>query len=273
MLNNTRLTRKFDQLKTYNKGALSVFMTAGYPNYDASLELLKGLPKNGVQTIELGIPFTDPPADGPAIQLASQKALENGMTVAKTLQMVKEFRKEDKETPIVLMGYYNPIHKYGKDDFAKDAKAAGADALLIADLPPEQSDEYHPELEKNGLHLICLATPATNNERLKYVLKNASGFLYYVSILGVTGSKNAVRDEVADAMQRMKQHTDLPVAVGFGIKTPEQVGEIAELADLTVVGSAVVQKLSDTLKAYENNSDKAVKATLQFVADLADGIK
>lgn len=273
MLNNTRLTKKFEKLKAENKGALSVFITAGDSDYETSLELLKGLPKAGVQTIELGMPFSDPPADGPAIQLASERAIKAGMTVAKTLQMVKDFRKTDDETPIILMGYYNPIYKYGQEEFAKDAKEAGADAILIADLPPEESDEYQPILEKHGLHFIFLATPATDDERLPYVLKNASGFLYYVSILGVTGSKSAVKDEVADAITRIRKFTDMPIAVGFGIKTPEQVGEIAKLADAAVVGSAVVKHFADAIENCNGDKKKAVEDTLKFVTDLANGIK
>ena len=258
----TRIDAKFAQLRANGKKAFVSYIMAGDPDYETSLEVVKGLPKAGVDIIELGLPFTDPMADGPTIQLAGQRALEAGMTLERTLQMATEFRKGDNDTPIVLMGYYNPIFSHGVEAFLSDAKAAGIDGLIVVDLPPEEDDELCIPAQNEGLNFIRLATPTTDEKRLPAVLKNTSGFVYYVSITGITGAAAAEAADVAPEVARIKSDTDLPVIVGFGIRTPETSRDIASVADGAVVGSAIVAKLAEGESTTE---------VLEFVKGLADG--
>ncbi len=258
----TRIDDTFARLKTEGKKAFVTYVMAGDPNYDTALEVVRGLPAAGVDIIELGLPFTDPMADGPTIQLAGQRALEAGMTLEKTLQMVRDFRAEDNSTPIVLMGYYNPIYSHGVDAFLNDAKAAGIDGLIVVDLPPEEDSELCIPAQNAGLNFIRLATPTTDNKRLPKVLQNTSGFVYYVSITGITGAAAAQANDVAPEVARIKASTDLPIIVGFGVKTPDAAESIASVADGTVVGSAIVEKIG----AGESPSD-----VLAFIKTLADG--
>ncbi len=260
--NMTRIDAKFAELKTQGKKAFVSYIMAGDPNIATSLEVMKGLPAAGVDIIELGLPFTDPMADGPTIQLAGQRALNAGMTLKKTLAMAAEFRNTDDTTPIVLMGYYNPIYNHGVDAFLVDAKAAGIDGLIVVDLPPEEDDELCIPAQKAGLNFIRLATPTTDDARLPKVLQNTSGFVYYVSVTGVTGSAEAQTSDVAPEVARIKAKTDIPVIVGFGVNTPEKAEAIAGAADGTVVGSAIVSQIAAGIPVAE---------VLAFVKTLADG--
>ena len=258
----TRIDAKFAELRAQGKKAFVSYVMAGDPDFDTSLELVKGLPAAGVDVIELGLPFTDPMADGPTIQLAGQRALEAGMTLQKTLDLATEFRKGDDTTPIVLMGYYNPIYSRGVDKFLADAKAAGIDGLIVVDLPPEEDDELCIPAQAAGLNFIRLATPTTDDKRLPKVLQNTSGFVYYVSITGITGAAEADAGDVGPEVARIKAATDLPVIVGFGINTPEKSQAIASVADGCVVGSAIVSASA---------SGKSTDEVLAFVKSLADG--
>ncbi len=241
----TRIDRKFAALKAEGKKAFVSYIMAGDPDYETSLALMKGLPGAGVDVIELGMPFTDPMADGPTIQLAGQRALDGGQTLQKTLDMAAAFRKDDDETPIVMMGYYNPIYSRGVDRFLADAKAAGVDGLIVVDLPPEEDDELCIPAQKAGLNFIRLATPTTDDRRLPKVLQNTSGFVYYVSITGITGAAAAQAGDVGPEVARIKAATDLPVIVGFGIRTPDTARAIASVADGAVVGSAIVKMVEE----------------------------
>lgn len=258
----TRIDDKFAALRAEGKKAFVAYLMAGDPDAATSMEVMKGLPDAGVDIIELGVPFTDPMADGPTIQLAGQRALEGGMTLQKTLDMAAEFRKGDDTTPIVLMGYYNPIYNRGVARFLEDAKAAGVDGLIVVDLPPEEDDELCIPAQKAGLNFIRLATPTTDDKRLPKVLTNTSGFVYYVSITGITGSAEAEAADVGPEVARIKAQTDLPIIVGFGIKTPERSEAIAKVADGSVVGSAIVELIG---------KGKPVAEVLDFVKGLADG--
>ena len=258
----TRIDKKFAALRAENKKAFVAYVMAGDPDYDTSLEIVKGLPGAGVDIIELGMPFTDPMADGPTIQLAGQRALAAGQTLQKTLDMAAEFRKGDDTTPIVMMGYYNPIYSRGVDRFLTDAKAAGIDGLIVVDLPPEEDEELCIPAQKAGLNFIRLATPTTDDKRLPKVLTNTSGFVYYVSITGITGAAAAEAADVGPEVARIKAQTDLPVVVGFGIRTPETSQAIASVADGAVVGSAIVAMIGD---------GKTPAEVLKFVKGLADG--
>ena len=258
----TRIDRKFAELKARGRKAFVSYIMAGDPDLATSLELMKGLPAAGVDVIELGMPFTDPMADGPTIQLAGQRALEAGQTLRKTLQMVAEFRKDDDTTPIVLMGYYNPIYSRGVDRFLADARAAGIDGLIVVDLPPEEDDELCIPAQKAGLNFIRLATPTTDARRLPKVLQNTSGFVYYVSITGITGAAAAEAADVGPEVARIKAATDLPVIVGFGIRSPETARAIASVADGAVVGSAIVSMVGE---------NRPVPEILSFVEGLAGG--
>ncbi|PVA05324.1 tryptophan synthase subunit alpha [Thalassorhabdomicrobium marinisediminis] len=258
----SRIDAKFAELRDANKKAFVAYVMAGDPDFETSLNIVKGLPAAGVDIIELGLPFTDPMADGPTIQLAGQRALEHGMTLEQTLQIARELRKTDDRTPIVLMGYYNPIYSRGVDQFLSDAKAAGIDGLIIVDLPPEEDDELCLPAQKAGLNFIRLATPTTDDKRLPKVLQNTSGFVYYVSITGITGAAAAQAADVAPEVARIKSATDLPVIVGFGVRTPETAKDIAGVADGTVVGSAIVEKIG---------AGESVEDVLAFVKSLADG--
>ena len=270
---STRIEKRFAALKEEGRAALVTFTMAGDPDYDTSLAIAKALPKAGADIIELGMPFTDPMADGPAIQAAGLRALKSGQRMTKTLAMVREFRKENSETPIVLMGYYNPIFIYGSDRFLSDAKAAGVDGLIVVDLPPEEDDELCLPALKAGLNFIRLATPTTDDKRLPTVLTNTSGFVYYVSITGITGAAAPDTTRVAAAVKRIKRHTGLPVAVGFGVRTAEQARAIAEGADGVVVGSALVDALRNSLDKSGKASPGSVKAVTDLVSSLAQGMR
>ncbi|WP_238367292.1 tryptophan synthase subunit alpha [Mesobacterium pallidum] len=258
----TRIDAKFEELKAAGKKAFVAYVMAGDPDEATSLELIKGLPGAGVDIIELGVPFTDPMADGPTIQLAGQRALEAGMTLQKTLDMAKAFRETDDTTPIVLMGYYNPIYSRGVDKFLVDAKEAGIDGLIVVDLPPEEDEELCLPAQAAGLNFIRLATPTTDDKRLPKVLTNTSGFVYYVSITGITGAAAAQATDVGPEVARIKAKTDLPVIVGFGIRTPEAARDIAAVADGAVVGTAIVGQVAE---------GKPVAEILEFVSGLAAG--
>lgn len=266
----SRLTHIYDRLKTENRAAFIPFVMGGDPDFVASLELVSALPAAGADIIEIGVPFTDPMADGPAIQLAGQRALDAGQTLAKTLELVRSFRQLDDQTPLVLMGYYNPFYRYGTERFVADAKAAGVDGLIIVDLPPEEDDELCLPARAAGLDFIRLATPTTDDERLPAVLKNSSGFVYYVSVAGVTGAGTGAAGVVSDAVTRLKLASGLPVAVGFGIKTEERAAEVARDADGVVVGSALVDTLAQNLDKGHNH---AIKQTVILAEKLSRAIK
>jgi len=267
-----RIARRFAALKAAKRGGLVTFVTAGDPDADTSLKLLAGLPAAGADLIEIGMPFSDPMADGPAIQASSLRALAAGMTLEKTLELVRRFRAGDNDTPIVLMGYYNPIYQYGVGRFLADFKAAGADGLIVVDLPPEEDEELCVPALKAGVNFIRLATPTTDDRRLPAVLRNTSGFVYYVSILGITGTRSAGHAEVKEAVERLKRHTELPVAVGFGIKTPEQAAAVARVADAAVVGSALVSRVADRIAAG-GAGNGAAEEVLGLVRQLAAGVR
>lgn len=269
----TRIDTRFAELKQEGRAAFVTFLMAGDPDLATSLEIIKALPKAGADIIEIGMPFTDPMADGPAIQAAGLRALKAGTTLKKTLGMVGEFRKDDAVTPLVLMGYYNPIYIYGVDRFLADAKSAGVDGLIIVDLPPEEDAELCLPAMKAGLNFIRLATPTTDDKRLPAVLANTSGFVYYVSITGITGSGSADSTQVGDAVARIKRHTKLPVCVGFGIRTPQAAHDIAQHANGAVVGSALVDALKATLDAEGRATGKTVSAVADLVASLAQGVR
>ena len=269
----TRIERRFAALKNEGRAALVTFTMAGDPDYDISLAIAKALPKAGADVIELGMPFTDPMADGPAIQAAGVRALASGQTMIKTLALVTEFRKVDNDTPIVLMGYYNPIYIYGVEKFLVDAKAAGIDGLIVVDLPPEEDEELCLPALKAGLNFIRLATPTTDDKRLPAVLNNTSGFVYYVSITGITGAAAPDADKVATAVKRIKRHTKLPVAVGFGVRTAASARAIAAAADGVVVGSALVDALRASLDSNGNAGTGTVTAVTDLVSALAEGVR
>lgn len=268
-----RAENMFNRLKSEGRGGLGIFITGGDPDYETSLEILKGLPGAGADMIEFGMPFSDPMADGPSVQASSQRALKGGASLAKTLDMVKAFREDDQSTPIILMGYFNPIYSYGVEKFLTDAIAVGADGLIVVDLPPEEDEELCLPAVKSGLPFIRLATPTSDNERLPKVLQNTSGFVYYVSITGITGTADVPIDPVKKAVARLKQHTDLPIGVGFGIKTPDHAAAISKVADAAIVGSAVVDRIKDNLDADGKATAQVVPSVLNFVKDLAGGVR
>jgi tryptophan synthase alpha chain len=269
----TRIDRRFAQLKTEGRAALVTFLTAGDPDPETSLALLRAIPAAGADVVELGMPFTDPMADGPAIQISSQRALKAGQTLKKTLDMVRAFRQADDATPLVLMGYYNPIYVYGVDRFLRDAKSAGVDGLIVVDLPPEEDEELCLPALKAGVNFIRLATPTTDDKRLPAVLANTSGFVYYVSITGITGAATPDPTKVAAAVARIKRHTKLPVAVGFGVRSAEQAAVIAAGADGVVVGSALVNALKASLDGDDKATAKTVTVVVNLVAELARGVR
>lgn len=269
----TRIDSRFAELKREGRAGLVTFITAGDPDYETSLAIVRALPEAGADVIELGVPFTDAMADGPPIQASSLRALHAGQSLKKTIAMVHEFRKGDSETPIVLMGYYNPIYIYGVEKFLKDAKAAGVDGLIVVDLPPEEDEELCLPAMKAGVNFIRLATPTTNDKRLPAVLKNTSGFVYYVSIAGVSGAATPETPRVIEAVTRIKRHTNLPIAVGFGLKTPEHARAIAAGADAAVVGSALVEAIRTSLDKENRATPGTVKAVTSLVSKLAEGVR
>ncbi len=263
-----RMDKRFADLKAEGRPALVTYFMGGDPDYETSLGIMKALPEAGSDVIELGMPFSDPMADGPAIQLAGQRALKGGQTLKKTLQLAADFRKTNDTTPIVMMGYYNPIYIYGVEKFLDDALASGIDGLIIVDLPPEMDDELCIPALKKGINFIRLATPTTDEKRLPTVLKNTSGFVYYVSMNGITGSALPDPSLISGAVKRIKDHTDLPVCVGFGVKTAEHAKVIGASADGVVVGTAIVNQVANTLTA----DGKATADTVQAVATLVRGL-
>ena len=268
-----RIERRFTALKAEGRGGLVTFLTAGDPDPETSREIVLGLPAAGADLIELGMPFSDPMADGPAIQASSLRALKNGATLRNTLDLVRSFREQNDDTPIILMGYYNPIYIYGVEAFLSDAKAAGVDGLIIVDLPPEEDSELCIPAIDADIRWIRLATPTTDAQRLPKVLNNASGFVYYVSILGITGTASVPEEATRNAVDYLKSHTDLPVAVGFGIKTPEMAATIARTADAAVVGSAIVERIVAGLDDEGRAQPGMVGNVLEFVSALAVGVR
>jgi tryptophan synthase alpha chain len=268
-----RIEKRFADLKKEGRAGLVTFLIAGDPDFETSLKIIEGLPAAGADIIEFGMPFTDPMADGPAIQAAGLRSLHAGHNMKKTLKLVKAFRSKDKDTPVVLMGYYNPIYVYGVDKFLVDVKAAGVDGLIVVDLPPEEDDELCIPAMKAGVNFIRLATPTTDDRRAPAVFKNTSGFVYYVSVLGITGTKAPDLKSVAANVNRLRKHTDLPIAVGFGVKTAEQARSIAKSADAVVVGSALVSAVKDSLTKAGKPTSKTAKAVHSLVASIASGVR
>jgi tryptophan synthase alpha chain len=269
----SRIERRFAELQDEGRAGLITYMTAGDPDPDTSLRLLADLPAAGADLIEIGMPFSDPMADGPIIQEAGQRALRQGMTLRRTLALVRELRRTDEATPIVLMGYYNPIYRYGPQPFARDAVAAGVDGVIIVDLPPEEAAELNEPARSAGLDVVRLATPTSNEARLAQIVEGASGFIYYVAIAGVTGTRSAAGADVAAAVARLRRFTPLPVAVGFGIRSPEQAREVARAADAAVVGSSLVQRLALNLNSDGMAKPGLVDAVLAEVRALAQGVR
>ncbi len=268
-----RIEKRFAALKAEGRAGLVAFVTAGDPDYATSLEIIEGLPKAGADIIEFGMPFTDPMADGPAIQAAGLRSLHAGHTMKKTLKLVKAFRAGDKQTPVVLMGYYNPIYVYGVEKFLLDVIAAGVDGLIVVDLPPEEDDELCLPAMKAGVSFIRLATPTTDDRRAPAVFKNTSGFVYYVSVLGITGTKAPDLKSVAVNVNRLRGHTKLPIAVGFGVKTAAQARSIAKTADAVVVGSALVSAVKNSLTKAGKPTSKTAKAVHTLVSEIANGVR
>ncbi|HEY5081353.1 MAG TPA: tryptophan synthase subunit alpha [Bauldia sp.] len=273
MTTPSRIDRRFAVLKQEGRPALVTFTTAGDPDHETSLAIIKALPKAGADLIEIGMPFSDPMADGPAIQASGQRALKGGATLKKTLAMVRDFRAGDGDTPVILMGYYNPIYSYGNTRFLDEARAAGVDGLIIVDLPPEADDELCLPAIERGLNFIRLATPTTDDKRLPAVLNNTSGFVYYVSILGITGTATPDPSRVAKAVERIKRHTTLPVAVGFGVKTAAQARAIGAAADGVVVGSAIVGAVAASLDGRGRATKRTVSDVTGLVVELARGVR
>ena len=271
MTSGTRIAARFAQLRAQKRAGFIPFITAGDPDRETSYAIFRQLPQAGADIIELGMPFSDPMADGPAIQASSVRALKAGMTVKATLAMVERFRKDDDSTPVVLMGYYNPIHAYGVDSFARDAAGAGVDGLIVVDLGPEEDAILRQPATKAGLSIVRLATPTTDDKRLRTVLDGASGFLYYVSVAGVTGTKTFTENDVKAAIDRIKRTTDLPCAVGFGIRTPEGAASIARIADAAVVGSAIVSRIAESVRTKEPNT-RLIDETLSFCRSLGNAV-
>ena len=268
-----RIEETFDKLKKNNKKALGIFVTAGDPNFESSLKLITNLPDYGVDFIEIGMPFSDPMADGPSIQLSSQRALKSGMNINKCLSLIQIFREKNIHTPVILMGYYNPIYKFGKEKFIKNCIELGVDALIIVDLPPEEDDEFYFEAEKNNLSMIRLVTPTTDAKRLKKILLNATGFVYYVSITGITGTQAPDIKSVQGNIKKIKQVTDLPIVIGFGIRSQAQAALMSEACDGIVIGSAVVDLIKKSLDDYHNSSDKCLIDCLDFTSEISKVLK
>jgi len=271
MTGRERIAKRFQDLKAEGRAGLVTFITAGDPNAEISSAILSQLPDAGADIIELGMPFSDPMADGPAIQASSQRALDSGASMLKTLNMVRDFRRNDGDTPIILMGYFNPIYIYGVERFVTDAAEAGVDGFIIVDLPPEEAEMRAP-VEQAGLSFIYLTAPTTDDQRLPTVVEHASGFVYYVSVTGITGTKSAATQDIEIALKRIRQHTDLPIAVGFGIKTPEQAAAVGQHAEAVVVGSAFVSKLAENLNPDGSAQNGCAEAVLDLVRDISGGL-
>jgi tryptophan synthase alpha chain len=269
----SRIARRFAKLREEGRAGLVIYLTAGDPDPETSFALFRGLAAAGADLIEIGMPFSDPMADGPAIQAAGQRALKSGMNLRKTLDMVRRLRQHDNDTPYVLMGYYNPIYRYGAEAFPRDAVAAGVDGAIVVDLPPEEDAELAGPAHAAGLDIVRLATPTSDATRLPAIVEHGSGFIYYVAIAGITGTRSAAADSVRAAVARLRGATDLPVVVGFGIKTPAQAAEVARAADAAAVGSAVVERLALNLDADNRARPGLVEAVLADVRALADGVR
>ncbi len=272
-LAGNRIASRFARLTSEGRAGLVTFITAGDPDRESSLKLLEALPAAGADLIELGMPFSDPMANGPAIQAAGLRALKAGMTLAGVLALVRGFRARDAETPVILMGYYNPIYSYGNERFVREAAAAGVDGLIVVDLPPEEDAELRPLAEAAGIASIRLVAPTTGEARLATLLEDAGGFVYYVAITGITGTRSAVLGQVEAAIARLRAHTELPIAVGFGIKTPEDAAGFARFADAAVVGSSLVQVIASALDATGKTTPGLLPAALAFVRRLAEGVR
>jgi tryptophan synthase alpha chain len=272
MPQSKRIKSKFEELKNSNKKGLITFVTAGDPNYNTSLEILKKLPDAGADIIEIGMPFTDPMADGPGIQASYLRALEAGQTLKKTVELIKDFRKFNSNIPIVLMGYYNPIYKYGVELFIKDIKEIGVDGLIVVDLPPEADRELCIPANESGIDFIRLATPTSSEDRLPKIVNNASGFLYYVSVAGITGSKVPEISSIESKVKTIRNFTNIPIAVGFGIKTPEQAVNIAKIADAVVVGSAIIDNINKSYQKDKNNIKLIANSARDFVQSLSTAL-
>ena len=268
-----RITERFAALKKEGRAGLIIYISAGDPDLATSARIFESLPGAGADLIELGVPFTDPMADGPSVQAAGQRALKQGIKMRDVLAMVAQFRARDARTPVLLMGYYNLIYSYGPGKFCRDAAAAGVDGLITVDLPPEEAHELHPHAKASGIDLVMLAAPTTDAARLPAVLKYCSGFLYFVSVLGVTGTRSAAEGVVRAAYDRFRKLTDLPVGVGFGIKTPAQAAEVAKVAEAAVVGSAIVDRVRDNLDANGKAKPGLVESVLALVGELAAGVR
>ena len=263
-----RIKNTFEELASDNRAALITFITAGDPNMDTSMQILDALPDAGADLIELGMPFTDPMADGPTIQLSSQRALRSGHNTHRTLEMVENFRRQNQHTPIILMGYFNPIYTYGISKFCQDASTAGVDGLIVVDLPPEEDEQIRKRAKTSDIDFIRLTTPTSDTKRLPRLVTDASGFIYHVSVAGITGAQTAKQKHLRKSLSQIRKHTDLPIAVGFGIKTPEDVMNISKLADAAVVGSAIVQKIADG-----SDSPHMVENVLGFVRSLSHAVQ
>jgi tryptophan synthase alpha chain len=269
----SRIERRFAALREEGRAGLVTYLTAGDPDPDTSARLLGGLAAAGADLIEIGMPFSDPMADGPAIQEAGQRALKAGMSLRRTLALVRELRRADDETPIVLMGYYNPIYRYGPESFAQDAAAAGVDGVIVVDLPPEEDAELTKPARRAGLDFIRLATPTSDDQRLPRIVEHASGFIYYVAVAGITGTRSADAASVAAAVTRLRRFTGLPIAVGFGIRTPQQAAEVARAADAAAIGTALVQRLALNLNPDNTAKPGLVDAVLADIRGLAQGVR
>ncbi len=272
MSGERRIARRFAALKSQGRGGLVTFVTAGDPDYETSEKILAGLPEAGADLIEIGMPFSDPMADGPAIQAANLRALASGITLTRTLDLVRGFRKKDAETPVILMGYYNPIYSMGAEKFSQAAREAGADGVIIVDLPPEEEAELKAPIDKAGLDFVRLTTPTSDDHRLDRILPGASGFIYYVSVAGITGTKSAAQTSISDAVARLRRKTKLPVAVGFGIRTPEQAAETSRTADAAVVGSALVGEIAAAEAAGKPRAEAAA-AVLGLTRRLSTAVR
>ena len=271
-MHKNRISEMFDILKTEHKSALGIFITAGDPNMAVSQKILDSLPSSGADFIELGMPFSDPMADGPAIQASSLRALNNGMNLTKTLLMVKKFREKDANTPIILMGYFNPIFRFGVKKFILESQKSGVDGFIIVDLPPEEDQEFYEPLQESKMDLIRLIAPTTDSKRLSLILEKSSGFIYYVSITGITGTKKATNTDIKEAIEKISKLTDLPIAVGFGIKSKEQVSKISRISNAVVVGSHIVKIIENEYSENSINYDKVLEDINTEVVKLSSGL-